>query len=73
MSFAQHIREAAQHDDWRGYVCPITNKVLTAFLALEDRQFEGGATNARTFMLIVAEALDGGAPSSPMQAEGGKT
>jgi hypothetical protein len=60
MSLAQHLRKMAQHDDWRPYNCKVTNAVLTAFLAAGDRHIINGDDHLRTYMLVVAEALDGG-------------
>lgn len=70
MSFAGHLRTTAQHDDWRGYVCKVTNGVLTAFLTIADRH-AGSDADLRTYMLIVACALDDGGLDAVSAPEGG--
>ena len=60
MSLAQQLRAAAAHEDWAGYLCPIMNKVLTAYLVRGVDVPPAPSEHLRTYMLVVADALDGG-------------
>jgi hypothetical protein len=64
MSIAQDIRDAAPEWPWEeGCFDPITDNIIDAFLS--DDESGGGwqigsLCQWRTFLLLVAEALDGG-------------